>query len=79
MLESIIMFLIYVCVLAIVIYLVVWVLRDVVGLPLPDRVIKILWVIFALVVILFLVRLLLPGLSGKRFFGAALDCLPMFT
>lgn len=77
MLESVITFLIYICVVALVIYLVIWVLRDVIGLPLPPKVIQILWVIFALIVLLFLVRLLLPGLSGKRFFGAALDCLPL--
>lgn len=74
MLESVITFLIYICVVALVIYLV---LRDVIGLPLPPKVIQILWVIFALIVLLFLVRLLLPGLSGRRPFGAALDCLSL--
>jgi len=69
MLESIIMFLIYVCVVAIVIYLVIWVLRDVLGLPLPGKVIQILWVIFALIVILFLVRLILPMAGGRRILG----------
>jgi hypothetical protein len=64
MLESVITFLIYICVVAIVIYLVIWVLRDVVGLPLPAKVIQILWVIFALIVILFLVRLVLPMAGG---------------
>lgn len=66
MLESVIMFLIYICVVAIVIYLVIWVLRDVLGLPLPGKVIQILWVIFALIVILFLVRLLLPSMGRFR-------------
>jgi hypothetical protein len=69
MLESIIMFLIYVCIVAIVIYLVIWVLRDVLGLPLPGKVIQILWVIFALIVILFLVRLILPLAGGRRILG----------
>jgi len=69
MLEAIIMFLIYVCVVAIVIYLVIWVLRDVLGLPLPGKVIQILWVIFALIVILFLVRLILPMAGGRRILG----------
>ena len=41
MLESVIMFLITVCVIAIVVYLVIWVLRDVLGLPLPAKVIQI--------------------------------------
>lgn len=62
MLASIITFLIYICVLALVIYLILWVLRDVLGLPIPAKVIQILWVIVALVVILWLVQML-PGLG----------------
>jgi hypothetical protein len=61
MLESIITLLIWVCVVALVIYLVIWVLQTVVGLELPAKVIQILWVIFALIVILMLARLLLGG------------------
>ena len=64
MLESIITFLIYLCVIAIVIYLVIWVLRDVLGLPIPAKVIQILWVILALVALLFLIRLF-PGFGGR--------------
>jgi len=78
MLESVITFLIYICVLAIVIYLIIWVLRDVLGLPLPDVVIKILWVIVALIAVLFLVRLVLPGISGHRLLGM-LDALPLLS
>ena len=65
MLTTIITLLIYVCVVALVFYLVIWILRDVVGLPIPAKVIQILWVIFALIAILFLVRLILP-LTGHR-------------
>lgn len=61
MLASIITFLIYVCLLAIVIYLIIWVLRDVLGLPLPEKVVQLLWVIVALIAILFLVQLVLGG------------------
>ena len=61
MLVSVITFLIYVCVLAIVIYLVLWVLRDVVGLPIPAKVVQLLWVIVALIVILWLVQMVLGG------------------
>jgi hypothetical protein len=61
MLASVITFLIYVCVLAIVIYLVIWVLRDILGLPIPERVIQILWVIVALIAILWLVQMVLGG------------------
>jgi hypothetical protein len=62
MLPAVIQFLIYVCVLALVIYLVIWVLRDILGLPIPAKVIQILWVIVALVVILWLVQMVLPGM-----------------
>jgi hypothetical protein len=61
MLASVITFLIYVCILALVIYLIIWVLRDVVGLPIPEKVIQILWVIVALIVILWLVQMVLGG------------------
>jgi multisubunit Na+/H+ antiporter MnhF subunit len=61
MLASVITFLIYICILAIVIYLVIWVLRDIVGLPIPERVIQLLWVIVALIAILWLVQLVLGG------------------
>jgi len=59
MLSAVITFLIYICILAIVIYLVIWVLRDVVGLPIPERVIQLLWVIVALIAILMLVQMVL--------------------
>ena len=68
MLESVIMFLIYVCIVALVVYLIIWVL-GIVGISLPPKVIQILWVIFALIVILFLVRLLLPMAGGRRLVG----------
>ena len=67
MLASVITFLIYVCVLALVIYLIVWVLRDILGLPIPAKVIQILWVIVALIVILWLVQMVLPGVGGLHF------------
>src|SRR5882762_3385376 len=50
--ATVITFLIYICVLALVIYLIIWVLTDVIGLPIPAKVIQILWVIVALVAIL---------------------------
>ncbi len=61
MLASVITFLIYVCILALVIYLIIWVLQDVLGLPIPAKVIQILWVIVALIVILWLVQMVLGG------------------
>ena len=66
MLASVITFLIYVCVLALVNYLILWVLRDVLGLPIPEKVVQILWVIVALIVILWLVQMVLGGGGGLR-------------
>lgn len=66
MLASVITFLIYVCVLALVIYLIIWVLRDVLGVPIPAKVVQILWVIVALIVILWLVQMVLGGGGGFR-------------
>lgn len=77
MLESIITFLIYVCLVALVIYLVIWVLRDVIGLPLPPKVLQILWVIFALIVLLFLVRMIVPA-TGRWRLGF-IDWMPLLT
>jgi hypothetical protein len=64
MLTGVIGFLISVCILALIIYLVLWVLTDVVGLPIPPKVIQILWVIVALVVILWLVQLVTGSGGG---------------
>jgi hypothetical protein len=66
MIEAVIYALIYIALLALVVYLVLWVTTDVLGLPLPPKVIQIIWVIVALVVILILVRLIL-GHGGLRF------------
>jgi len=65
MLTSVITFLIYLCLLAIVIYLVIWVLRDVIGLPIPEKVVQLLWVIVALIAILWLVQMVMGGGSFK--------------
>ena len=65
MLASVISFLIYICLLAIVVYLIVWVLRDIVGLPIPAKVIQLIWVIVALIAILFLVEMVMGGGSFR--------------
>ena len=62
MIESVITLLIYVCVLALVVYLIIYVL-GVVGIALPPKAIQIIWVIVMLVVILLIVRLVLPGIG----------------
>ncbi len=67
MIASVVTFLIYLCILAIVIYLIIWVVQDVIGLPIPGKVIQLLWVIVALVAILWLVQMVLPGVGGLHF------------
>ena len=64
MLSSVISLLIAVCILALIVYIVLWVLVDVVGVPIPAKVIQILWVIVALIVILWLVQLV-AGAGGS--------------
>lgn len=61
MLETVITLLIYICVIALLVYLVLWVLESV-GLALPPMVVKILWVIVILIVILLIFRAL-PGMG----------------
>ena len=63
MIESIILFLIYLCLIVAVFWLVLWVLGQL-GVPIPAQVVKIGWVIVALVCILILYRLLLAPLIG---------------
>lgn len=61
MLETVITLLIYICVIALVVYLVLWVLESI-GVALPPMVVKIIWVIVILLVVLLLFRAL-PGLG----------------
>lgn len=73
MIEAAIYGLIYICLLALVIYLIIWVLQTVVGIALPAKVIQIIWVIFILVCVLILVQMVLPR-AGFRL-GAVLPLL----
>jgi hypothetical protein len=66
MLESLIMALIYLLIVAAVIYLIIWALQTVAGVALPDKVIKIIWVVFVLVALLLILRILLPGAGILR-------------
>jgi len=61
MVESVILLLIYICLVAAVVWLVIWVLGQI-GIPLPDMVVKIMWVIAVLVILLLLWRMLGPAL-----------------
>ena len=64
--DAIVGFLITVCIIAAVFYLVIWVLGQI-GVPLPGQVIKILWVIFALIVLLALYHMFAGGLTFPKF------------
>jgi hypothetical protein len=63
MIEAVIVALIYICVAAAIIYLVIYVLSAVVGWSIPAKVVQIIWVIFLLLAILWLLRAVLPGLG----------------
>lgn len=64
MIEAIITLLIYAAVLAIIIYIVLYALQ-VIGVPLPGKVVQLVWLIFGLLVLLWAFRALgglhLPG------------------
>lgn len=72
LIEAVIQLLIYIAVLCLVVYLILWVL-SLIGVPLPEQVIKIVWVIVALIAILLILRVLLPAAGIK--FGAVLHLL----
>lgn len=67
MLESVVMMLIYLCLLAIAVYLIIWVL-GIIGVVIPDPIMKLLWVIVVLLAVLMIVRVMLPGM-GLRMGG----------
>jgi hypothetical protein len=62
MFESIIMLLIYLCLIAIVVFIVLWVLGNL-GIVIPPRVMQIVWVIVVLIAILFIWRAIGPEIS----------------
>jgi len=64
MIENIILLLIYICLLAVAVYLIIWVL-GIVGVNLPPKVVQILWVIVALIALLLIVRVIL-GAGGLK-------------
>jgi hypothetical protein len=68
MFESIIMLLIYICLVVGGAFLVIWVLGQL-GVPLPAQVIKVFWIIVALIIILLLYRMVGPALSSGHLPG----------
>ena len=61
MLEAIVYALIYLALLVLAMYLVLWVLEQL-GIAIPPQVVKILWIIVALVAVLVIVQTVVPSL-----------------
>jgi hypothetical protein len=68
MLTTVIMLLIQLCILALCIYVILWVL-EIIGIVLPPKVIQILWVIICLVALYLIVQTLLPIAGGRHLLG----------
>jgi hypothetical protein len=68
LLERVIRALIYLCFIALVFYVCIWVLAEL-GIGLPLMVLTILKVIFVLIAILILARLFYPVLSQQNWWG----------
>lgn len=65
MVETVIMLLIYICLVVGLCWLVIWVLGQL-GVALPPQVVKVFWVIVILIVILLLWRAFAPIIGGGR-------------
>jgi hypothetical protein len=63
LLIAILWMLVYAAIIAIAIYIVLWALESVIGIGLPGRVIQLIWVVFAIIVIIMVLQILL-GLGG---------------
>lgn len=64
MLEAVIQLLIWLIVLAIVVYVIQWVL-SVIGISIPDQIMKLVWLALALVALLMILKTILPA-AGVR-------------
>ena len=61
-LEAVITALVYIVLLAIAMYLIIWVI-EIIGLQIPQKVVQLLWVVVVLIAILILVRVFVPSLG----------------
>ena len=64
MVDAAIVLIIYLLVIAAVIYLVFWAIETVAGVGIPPKVQQIIWVIYVLIAVLLLLRLILPRLAA---------------
>ena len=65
MLEAVVYALIYLALVVLCVYIILWVIGEL-GIALPAQVVKIIWLIVALIAILFVVQTILPGLPKMR-------------
>lgn len=61
MVESVVYALIYLALLILIMYLILWTLEQL-GVALPPQVVKILWIIIALIAVLIIVQTVIPSL-----------------
>lgn len=62
--EGILWALIHIAVAALIVWLVLYVLGEV-GVPLPAQVVKIIWIIFGLLCLIYLLRAVVPLMGGR--------------
>lgn len=60
MIESALIVLLQAVVIAIVIYAILWVLQTIAGIALPPKVVQLIWIAYAIICLILIVRLLLP-------------------
>ena len=65
MFESILIALIYIALIALAVYIALWVLGEI-GIQLPPQVVKIIWVVAVLVILLVLYQQIAPALKLGR-------------
>jgi hypothetical protein len=67
LLIAVIWALVYVVIVAIAIYLIIWVLEVVAGVRLPEKVVQLLWVLVALIAVVMIITALAGHLPTFRF------------
>jgi hypothetical protein len=72
LLIAIIWALVYVVIIAIAIYLIIWVLEAVAGVTLPAKVVQLLWILVALIAVAVIITAIAGHLPTFRI-GSALD------
>ena len=66
MLDAALVMIIYLLVIAAVIYLFFWAIQTVAGVAIPPKVQQIIWVVYVLIAVLLLLRLILPRIADLQ-------------